>query len=98
MIASTGDSEEQTETRTVLASRMVPAPDGGWDTEVVLTGPLSYAHHAETEMHNGHVLELRAVAAHDGQGDRLDGAPPQVGGQFEQPRFRKVFVKRKNTQ
>ena len=60
MIASTGDSEEQTETRTVLASRMVPAPDGGWDTEVVLTGPLSYAHHAETEMHNGHVLELRA--------------------------------------
>ena len=36
LVASTGDDESQTETRTLLASQLVPAPGGGWDTEVGL--------------------------------------------------------------
>ena len=60
LVASTGDDESQTETRTLLAAQLVPAPGGGWDTEVGLDAPLSHAHHGETEIHNGHTLELRA--------------------------------------
>ena len=66
LVASTDDDDDarrqqrQTETKKVLASRLVPAPGGGWDTEVGLDSPLSHAHHGETEIHNGHTLELRA--------------------------------------
>ena len=38
----------------------MPAPGGGWDTEVGLDAPLAHAHRGETEVHNGHTLELRA--------------------------------------
>ena len=60
LVASTGDDESQTETCTLLAAKLVPAPGGGWDTEVGLDAPLLHAHHGETEIHNGHTLELRA--------------------------------------
>ena len=60
LVASTGDDESQTETRTLLASQLVPALGGGWDTEVGLDAPLAHAHHGQTEIHNGHTLELRA--------------------------------------
>ena len=41
----------------------MPAPGGGWDTEVGLDAPLAHAHRGETEVHNGHTLELRAEVA-----------------------------------
>jgi hypothetical protein len=41
LVASTGDDESQTETRTLLAAQLVPAPGGGWDTEVGLDAPLT---------------------------------------------------------
>ena len=41
LVASTGDDESQTETRTLLAAQLVPAPGGGWDTEVGLDAPLA---------------------------------------------------------
>ena len=63
LVASTGDDESQTETCTLLAAKLVPAPGGGWDTEVGLDAPLSHAHHGETEIHNGHTIELRAEVA-----------------------------------
>jgi hypothetical protein len=60
LLASTADDESETETRTLVAAQLVPAPGGGWDTEVGLDAPLAHAHHGETEVHNGHTLELRA--------------------------------------
>ena len=52
LVATTADSEAQTEERTVVGAAWVPAPGGGLDTELTLSAPLAYTHLAVTEAHN----------------------------------------------
>ena len=63
LIATTGGNAGQTERKVVASTRPVPALDGTWDTQVMLTQPLSNRHVGVTEVHNGHELEMRAEVA-----------------------------------
>ena len=63
LVATTADSEEQTEERTVQAAAWVPAAGGGVDTVLTISAPLAHTHLAVTEAHNGHALSMRAEVA-----------------------------------
>ena len=63
IIATTADSEKQTEERTVQAAAWVPAAGGGHDTVLTITAPLAHKHLAVNEVHNGHALSMRAEVA-----------------------------------
>ena len=47
----------------VASRRHVPAPGGGFDTELQLTSALSFTHIGVTEIHHGHALSMRAEVA-----------------------------------
>ena len=47
----------------MIGTRPVPAPGGGFDTEVALSVPLTQPHLAVTERHGTHVLDMRAEVA-----------------------------------
>eukprot|EP00964_Phaeocystis_antarctica_P080026 scaffold49914_cov33-Phaeocystis_antarctica.AAC.2 len=66
LVATTSDSEAQTEERTAAA--WVPAAGACsappcFDTELTISAPLSHTHLAVTEAHNGHALSMRAEVA-----------------------------------
>ena len=63
LVATTSDSEAQTEERTVQTAAWVPAAGGGLDTMLTLITPLAHTHLAVTEAHNGHALSMRAEVA-----------------------------------
>ena len=63
LVATTADSEKQTEERTVQTAAWVPAAGGGLDTVLTITAPLAHTHLAVTEAHNGHALSMRAEVA-----------------------------------
>ena len=68
LVATTSDSEAQTEERTVQAAAWVPAAGACrvppcFDTELIISAPLSHTHLAVTEAHNGHALSMRAEVA-----------------------------------
>ena len=60
LVAGTGNSDSDTEHAIVAGTRAVATADGSVDTEVVVTRALRSDHLGVTEVHNGHVLELRA--------------------------------------
>ena len=63
LVAGTSSTDSGTETATVASQRHVPAPGGGFDTELQLTSALGYTHLGVTEIHHGHALSMRAEVA-----------------------------------